>query len=254
MSLLDPEKATTFNEPQSTSARRSFELSNNISNLQQEQQKQQKQQQFSPNTTTATTKYQQPGGRINSVPDRISSFYQRYRENLNNSSNAYTTNNSSSSQSSSSYHKISSLTSSSSSSSDIIEMLFTRIVDALIFTSAIAITAYNYWIGALDNNNATNAQPSLTSSVQHHHNRYQKPIMDIRQFRQTYAPKLNHNNDDDIMKQHDFLEDSKLQRTKRWAATQAKSQEELPSSPRSVQKSKLVQFPNSDDNQEVKLI
>ncbi|KAI7859076.1 hypothetical protein BDC45DRAFT_564562 [Circinella umbellata] len=253
MSLFDPEKATTFNEPQSTSARRSFELSNTV----------QQQHSYRPNTTT--TKYQQQqqqqqSGRINSVQDRISSFYQRYRENNNNNNNnVYTTNNSgsSSSQSSTSYQKMSSLTSSSSSRSDIIELLFTRIVDALIFTSAIAITAYNYWMGALDNNNTTttttNIQPSLTNNGQHpsRFQHYKKPIMDIRQFRQTYAPKLNHTNDNDMMKQHDFLEDSKLQRTKRWAASQAKNQQETPSSPGLIQKSKLVQFPNNDDTQEI---
>ncbi|KAI9275636.1 hypothetical protein BDA99DRAFT_555414 [Phascolomyces articulosus] len=237
MSLLDPEKVPSFNGPQLTPARRSFELSNTMG--QQEKQPHRRATHHhhhhhhtthNNSTAIATTRH----GRNNSVPDRISAFYRRYRE----TNNQGCTN---SSQTSSSYH--SSLTSSSSSRSDIIEMLFARIVDALIFTSAIAITAYNYWIGALDNNNT--AQPSLTSGQHHQQQQHQRqPILDIRQWRQMYAPKFNH---DDTVKQHDFLEDSKRQRTQQWAETMAK-QPPSPthSSSRSAQKSKLVQFPNHE--------
>ncbi|KAI9499625.1 hypothetical protein BDB00DRAFT_866488 [Zychaea mexicana] len=247
MSLFDPEKPPAFNGLQS-SPRRSFETghqgrtagaaaavprhSNNK------------------NDFNIHNHQQQYGRTTDLVPDRISALYRRYREN-----NAC-------SQSSSSHN--SSLTSSSSSRSDIIEMLFTRIVDALIFTSAIAITAYNYWIGALDN---SAPQASLTASSHYHQQTQQQPVLDIRQWRQTHAPKLNH---DAVVKQHDFLEDSKRQRTQRWAETLAVSQQHQQqqsnhhqqhhrqhsrSSSRSAQKTKMVQFPNNDtienDNTEV---
>ncbi|KAJ8660929.1 hypothetical protein O0I10_003151 [Lichtheimia ornata] len=53
------------------------------------------------------------------------------------------------------------------SSSDMIELLFTKLLDALIFTSAIAITAYNYWTGSLNNSRqqgTITAGPSSSSS------------------------------------------------------------------------------------------
>ncbi|KAI8148880.1 hypothetical protein BJV82DRAFT_663230 [Fennellomyces sp. T-0311] len=194
MSLFDPEQPTAFNEPQSM-PRRSFEL---------------------PHGHRRSNRHGRHNSTV-SVPDRISTFYRRYRE--NNTCN----------QSQSSY---SSLT---SSKSDIIEMLFSRIVDALIFTSAIAITAYNYWMGSLDSNPA---QPSVTSSGP------ATPTMDIRQWRQTHAPKLNH----DVAKQPDFLEDSKRQRTQHWAESMAKQQQHVQQQhvqqQHSRPKSKLVQFPN----------
>lgn len=66
------------------------------------------------------------------------------------------------------YSSLSSTRSSSKqSSSDMIELLFTKLLDALIFTSAIAITAYNYWTGSLNNSRqqgTITAGPSSASS------------------------------------------------------------------------------------------
>lgn len=134
-----------------------------------------------------------------SVPDRISALYRRYH---------YFGENASCSHSRSSYG---SLASSRPSSPAIIEVLFTRLLDALIFTSAIAITAYNYWTGSLNDppppSNAITAPP--------------QPVMSIKQWRQAHAPKRNN---DVVVKQHDYLEDSRRLRTQQWAEDVAKQQ------------------------------
>lgn len=134
----------------------------------------------------------------------------------------------------STYSQSSTTTSALSSRPAIFELLFTKLLDALIFTSAIAITAYNYLMGALDNSPNT-PQPA--------------PIVDIKQWRQantayrlpspttatTRIPEHHHQH------HHDFLQDSKRERTLQWAETVARTT----SKPRSVQLPPRHQVKNS---------
>ncbi|ORY96130.1 hypothetical protein BCR43DRAFT_491116 [Syncephalastrum racemosum] len=114
---------------------------------------------------------------------------------------------------------ISSLSSSSSrkSGSVMFEMFFSRLLDAIIFTSAVAITAYNYWTGSLE-------QPQLTAGPSFGHDTQQQHgHVDFRQWRQLHAPprpQANH-----TPQSQGTLENSKRQRTLRWAETIAQQQE-----------------------------
>ncbi|GAA5809967.1 hypothetical protein MFLAVUS_003382 [Mucor flavus] len=116
---------------------------------------------------------------ISSAPDaKMSSLYRRFY---------YTT-----STTSDSYDNYSSYTSSSRNSS--IEVLFSRLLDALIFTSAIAFTAYSYLTGTL-------AQPMVEAP---------KP-------NSLYRTRHSHSEGSYTRPQHDPIEDSKRRRTQEWA-------------------------------------
>ncbi|KAF7726245.1 hypothetical protein EC973_008955 [Apophysomyces ossiformis] len=132
-----------------------------------------------------------------SIPERITSFYRRYHL-----------------PSTDSYDSYSYYTSTSSRQSTAMEIIFSRLLDAIIFTSALAITAYNYWTGSLD----PPAPPPPT-----------RPAL-IKQWKKQQQRKSV------VIQEPEALEDSRRQRTQQWAETIVTSNQKLvqrqrPSSP-----------------------
>ncbi|KAG0167590.1 hypothetical protein DFQ28_000840 [Apophysomyces sp. BC1034] len=94
------------------------------------------------------------------------------------------------------------------------EVIFSRLLDAIIFTSALAITAYNYWTGSLE-------QPPPPPTT--------RPAL-IKQWRQQQQRRSV------VIQEPELLEDSRRQRIQQWAETvpttnQIMVQLQRPSSP-----------------------
>jgi hypothetical protein len=115
------------------------------------------------------------------------------------------------STSSDSYDNYSSYTSSSSSS---FEVLFSRLLDALIFTSAIAITAYSYLTGTLVVPQAVVEAPKPNLVGYNHHQQLTK--------RHSHHSLLDSNatGGNSLIQAADSIEDSKRKRTQEWAEQQ----------------------------------
>ncbi|KAI8993127.1 hypothetical protein BDB01DRAFT_831986 [Pilobolus umbonatus] len=127
---------------------------------------------------------------ISSVPEhKISSLYRRFSWSYQPSSTG-------------SYDTFSSYTASSRNSS--FEAIFSRLLDVLIFTSAIAITAYSYLTGTLDQA-YVEGPPSSRSVGYHPHKRH------------SVSSGTRKNNE--MIYTH-IVEDSKRRRTQEWAEQQ----------------------------------
>ncbi|KAI8874741.1 hypothetical protein K501DRAFT_339088 [Backusella circina FSU 941] len=136
-----------------------------------------------------------------SVPDhRISSFYRRFSWNYQQSHNSST----------GSYYDTYSNSSISSKNSSL-EVIFSRLLDVLIFTSAIAITAYSYLTGSLDAPSpfVVEAPPMKIAPFGVYSNRSYK----------------RHSSKRDIVILQDPIEESRRQRTQEWAEQQLHPQD-----------------------------
>ncbi|KAI9313717.1 hypothetical protein BX666DRAFT_1972846 [Dichotomocladium elegans] len=132
----------------------------------------------------------------------------------------------------------------------LLEAVFAKVLDALIFTSALAITAYNYWTGELAKTAtpaaATVEKPTITKAgptphdnshyshrdrdVNHRHCHkgsnlvaVEDHALDARQWRHTHPPYRSSLFPTDRIEDRVLLEDAKWRRTLEWAESVAQT-------------------------------
>lgn len=93
----------------------------------------------------------------------------------------------------------------------IVNLVLSRLLDALLFTSALALAAYNYW-----------KKPERIEASPAMHNDKEHRIMDIRQWRHMHPPLRQHHHHP--RQPRESLEDSKRRRTMEWAESMAREQ------------------------------
>lgn len=92
----------------------------------------------------------------------------------------------------------------------IINLLLSKLLDAILFTSALALAAYNYYKGELQK---IEAPPAAMEDR----------IMDIRQWRHDHPPLMHHHHHS-RQQYRESLEDSRRRRTMEWAEDMARQQ------------------------------
>lgn len=92
----------------------------------------------------------------------------------------------------------------------IINLVLSKLLDAILFTSALALAAYNYYKGKL---HKIEASPAAMEDR----------IMDIRQWRHDHPP-LRHHHHHPRQQYRESLEDSRRRRTMEWAESMARQQ------------------------------
>ncbi|KAJ8655652.1 hypothetical protein O0I10_008741 [Lichtheimia ornata] len=101
----------------------------------------------------------------------------------------------------------------------IVNLVLSKLLDALLFTSALALAAYNYWKGDLHKRERIEASPAMYDDKEQHR------IMDIRQWRHTHPPlRQQQHHHHHPRQQRESLEDSKRRRTMEWAESMARQQ------------------------------
>ncbi|KAI9499077.1 hypothetical protein BDB00DRAFT_798243 [Zychaea mexicana] len=125
----------------------------------------------------------------------------------------------------------------------LLALLLSRLLDAVIFTSAIAITAYNYWAGELLNpmqkqagllasapssSSASQSVSSLISSSSHHHHRQQHQQYQQQHMTDTASALLvdRRRRSAEQQTSDNKLVDTRRQRTEEWAECLGKPQQQ----------------------------
>lgn len=107
----------------------------------------------------------------------------------------------------------------------IINLLLSKLLDAILFTSALALAAYNYYKGELQKIEAS--PPAMEDR-----------IMDIRQWRHEHPPLMHHHHHHSRQQYRESLEDSRRRRTMEWAEDMARQQSQHSSSNSSTSSSR----------------
>ncbi|KAI7861156.1 hypothetical protein BDC45DRAFT_493678 [Circinella umbellata] len=121
----------------------------------------------------------------------------------------------------------------------LLALLLSRILDAVIFTSAIAITAYNYWTGELMNNvqnqpNLLVGAPTAASSSQRHphyhqsqqhHNHFSRRRLSSTTLLDEQTQKQRKSSFSDVDATTNNLMETQKQRTEEWAESLAKPEQ-----------------------------
>ncbi|KAI7879368.1 hypothetical protein K492DRAFT_208320 [Lichtheimia hyalospora FSU 10163] len=100
----------------------------------------------------------------------------------------------------------------------IVSLVISKLLEALLFTSALALAAYNYYKGDLHKPERIEASPAMYDNE---HDR----IMDIRQWRHMHPPltrQYHHHHHHHPRQQRESFQDSKRRRTLEWAESMAR--------------------------------